>query len=154
MLLNCGFGEDSCEALGLQGDPTFHPKGDQSWSPFHWKDWYWSWNSNILAPWWVELTHLQRPWCWERLRAGEEEDNRGWDGWMASLTQWTWVWIKVRQLVVEEEAWHAVVHGVTKSRTRLSDWTELNWTLYYRLDGLNNRNFFSQFWRLGYPRSK
>ena len=40
-----------------------------------------------------ELTHWKSPWCWERLRAGEEGDNRGWDGWMASLTQWTWVWI-------------------------------------------------------------
>ena len=38
------------------------------------------------------LTHWKRPWCWERLRAGGEGDDRGWDGWMASLTQWTWVW--------------------------------------------------------------
>ena len=36
--------------------------------------------------------YLLRPWCWERLKAGEEGDNRGWDGWMASLTPWTWVW--------------------------------------------------------------
>ena len=41
---------------------------------------------------WEELTHWERPWCWERLRAKGEEDDRGWDGWMASLTQWTWVW--------------------------------------------------------------
>ena len=40
-----------------------------------------------------ELTHLGRPWGWERLRAGGEVDNRGWDGWMASRTQWTWVWV-------------------------------------------------------------
>ena len=40
-----------------------------------------------------ELTHLKRPWCWERLRTGGEGDDRGWDGWMASLTQWTWVWV-------------------------------------------------------------
>ena len=52
----------------------------------HWKDWYWSCNSNTLATWCEELTHLQRHWCWERLRAGGEGDNRGWDGWMASLT--------------------------------------------------------------------
>ena len=39
------------------------------------------------------LTHLRRPWFWERLRAGGEGDNRGWDGWMASSTQWTWVWV-------------------------------------------------------------
>ena len=52
----------------------------------------WSWNSNNLATLCEELTHLKRPWCWERLRAGAEEDDRGWDGWMALLTQWTWVW--------------------------------------------------------------
>ena len=46
-------------------------------------------NSNILATWCEELTHLKRPWCWERLKAGGEGDDRGWDGWMASPTQWT-----------------------------------------------------------------
>ena len=53
----------------------------------HWKDRCWSWNSNTLAPWCKELTHWKRPWCWERLKVGGEGDNRGWDGWMASLTQ-------------------------------------------------------------------
>ena len=53
----------------------------------HWKDWCWSWNSNILATWCKELTHLKRLWCWERLKSGGEGDNRGWDGWMASPTQ-------------------------------------------------------------------
>ena len=57
----------------------------------HWKDWCWSWNSNTLTTWCEELTHLKRPWCWERLRAGEGDD-RGWGGWMASLTRWTWIW--------------------------------------------------------------
>ena len=52
----------------------------------HWKDWYWSWNSNTLATWCEELTHLNRPWCWERLKAGAEGNNRWWNGWMASLT--------------------------------------------------------------------
>ena len=58
-------------------------------------------------------------------RQGKEGDDRGWDGWMASPTQWTWVWVDW-ELVTDREAWHAVVHGVTKSRTWLSDWTELN----------------------------
>ena len=57
------------------------------------EDWCWSWNSNTLAIWCKELTHWKRPWCWERLKAGGEEDDRGWDGWMASPTQWTWVWL-------------------------------------------------------------
>ena len=43
-----------------------------------------------------ELTQWKSPWCWERLKAGREGDNRGWDGWMASLTQWTWVWVDSR----------------------------------------------------------
>ena len=58
-----------------------------------WKDWCWSWNSNTLATWCEELTHLKRPWCWERLKAGWEEDSWGWGGWMTSPTQWTWVWV-------------------------------------------------------------
>jgi len=56
----------------------------------------WTWNSNTLATWYKELTLWKRPWCWERLKAGAEGDNRGWDGWMASMTQWTWVWINSR----------------------------------------------------------
>ena len=53
----------------------------------------WSQNSNTLTTWWEELPHLKRSWCWERLRAGGEGDDRGWDGWMALLTQWRWVWV-------------------------------------------------------------
>ena len=52
---------------------------------------------NTWAIWCEEPTHWKRPWCWERLRAGGEGDNRGWDGWMASLTQWTWVWASSRR---------------------------------------------------------
>ena len=49
-------------------------------------------NSNTLATWCEELTHLKRPWCWEGLKVEGEGNDRGWDGWMASLTQWTWAW--------------------------------------------------------------
>ena len=52
------------------------------------KDWCWSWSSNTLATW----CEWKRPWCWERLRARGEGGDRGWDDWMASPTQWTWVW--------------------------------------------------------------
>ena len=80
-----------------------------------------------LATWCEELTHLNRPWCWERLRVGGEGDDRGWDGWMASPTQWTWVWVDsgswwwrgmpgMLQFMGSQRGWH--------------DWvTELNWTL-------------------------
>ena len=57
------------------------------------KEWCWSWISSTLATSCKELTHWKRLWCWEWLGAGGEADNRGWDGWMASLTWWTWVWV-------------------------------------------------------------
>ena len=58
----------------------------------HWKDWCWSWNANTLATWCKELTHLKRPWCWERLKVRGEGYNRGWDGLLASPTRWTCIW--------------------------------------------------------------
>ena len=57
--------------------------------------WCWSWNSNTLATWCEELTHWKSPWCWVRWKV-EEGDDRGWDGWMASSIQWTWVWVNSR----------------------------------------------------------
>ena len=90
MLLNCGV-EDSWEFLGLPEDQT-----SQCWRKsvlnIHWKDWCWNWNSNTLATWCEELTHWKRLWFWERLKAGRKGGDRGWNGWMASPTRWTWVW--------------------------------------------------------------
>ena len=89
MLLSCGVGKDSWESLGLLGDPT-----SPFWRSalgFLWKEWCYSWNSSTLATSCEELTHWKRLWCWEGLGAGGEGDGRGWDGWMASLTWWTWV---------------------------------------------------------------
>ena len=59
----------------------------------YWTDWCWSWSSNTLATSCEELTHWKRLWCWEGLGTGVEGDDRGWDGWMASPTQWAWVWL-------------------------------------------------------------
>ena len=53
--------------------------------------------SSTLATWCEELTHWKTPWCWERLREGGEGGDRGWDGWMASLIQETWVWANSRR---------------------------------------------------------
>ena len=108
MLLNCGAGEDSWESL----------------VNIHWKDWCWSWNSNTLATWWEELTHWKRPWCWERLRAGGEGDDRGWDGWIASLTEWIWVWASSRSWWWTRKP--SVLQSVGSQRVG-HDWvTELN----------------------------
>ena len=79
----------------------------------------------IFATWCEELTHLKRPWYWERLKAGGEGDGRGWDGWMASPTQRTWVW-------VDSESWcwtgrPGMLRFIGSQRVR-HDWvTELNW---------------------------
>ena len=91
MLLNCGVGEDPWESLRQKGDQASQ-SSRKSTLNIHWKDW--CWNSNTLATWCIELTPWKRPWCWERLRAGGEEGDRGWNDWMASLTQRTWVWAK------------------------------------------------------------
>ena len=72
-----------------------------------------------------ELTHWKRPWCWERLKVGGEGDDRGWDGWMASLTWWTRI-EEAPGVGDGQGTLHAAVPGVRKSRTQLSDWTELN----------------------------
>ena len=95
MLLTCGVGEDFWESLGLQGDPT-SPFWRRSALGFLWKEWCWSWNSSTSATSCEELTHWKRLWSWEGLGAGGEGDDRGWDSWMASRTQWTWVWVNSR----------------------------------------------------------
>ena len=69
-----------------------HPKGNQSWI-FTGRTDVEAETPNTLTTWCEELTHWKRPWCWERLKAGGEADDRVWDGWVASLTQWTWVWV-------------------------------------------------------------
>ena len=69
---------------------TVHPKGDPSWIFIGRTDA--EAEAPILVTQCEELTHWKRPWCWESLKAGVEGDNRGWDGWMASPTQWTWIW--------------------------------------------------------------
>ena len=109
----------------LQGYPT-SPFWRRSTLGFLWKEWCLSWNSSTLATSCEELTHWKRLWCWEGLEAGGEGDDRGWDGWTASLTRWTWVWVNSRSW------WWTGRPGVLRfmgSQRVGHDWaSELNWT--------------------------
>ena len=131
MLLNRGIGENFSESLGLQRDQPVNPKGNQSWIFIGRTDA--EAETPILWPPDAKISHrkdLSAGKDWRQEEKGGEGNDRGWDGWMPSLTRWTWVMdmSKLQELVMDREARPAVVHGVAKSLTQLSDWTELNWT--------------------------
>ena len=122
MLLNCGVGEDSWESLDCKEIHPVHPKGNQSWifigrtdaeaeAPVFWPP---DANSIRKRPKLIgKDPDAGKDW-------GQEEKGRGWDGWMASLTQWTWVW-------ASSGRWWRTgkpgVPGVAKSRKQPSEWT-------------------------------
>ena len=115
-----------------------YPKGNQL--NIHWKDRCWISNSNTLATWCEKLTHWKRSWCWEGLKVGEGDD-RGWDGCMASPTQWTWVWVNCGSW------WWTGRPGVLQSVGSQwvgQDWvTELNSLLLSQFLSHNPAYFFS-----------
>ena len=92
-----------------------NPSGNQSWI-FIGRTWCWSWSSNTLATWFEILTDWKISWCWERLKAGGAGDDRGSNGWVASPSQWTWVWASP---------------GSCKDSdmTQWLNWTQLEWLL-------------------------
>ena len=102
---------------------------------------------NPLMSIWASLGewNWKRLWCWERLGAGGERDDRGWDGWMASLTRWMWVWVNSGRW------WWTGRSGVLRfmgSQTVRHDWvTELNWTeLETFLVATTTREYYWQVW--------
>ena len=102
--------------LDSKGIKPVNPKGNQSWIFIGRTD---AEAPIVLATWCEELTHWKRPWCWERLKAEGEGEDRGRDGWMASPTQWTWVWASSGRW------WRTQNPGMLQSmsQTWLSNWT-------------------------------
>ena len=102
------------------------------------------WNSSTLATSWEELTHWKRLWCWEVLGARGEGDDRGWDGWMASPTRWTWVSVNSRSW------WWTGRPGVLRfmgSQRVGRDWaTDLIWSETFV--GVGSMPFFFFFYPL------
>ena len=128
MLLNCGVGEDFESPLDWKEIQPIHPKGNQSLEALILAHLMLKLKLQFLPTWCEELTHWLRPWCWARLKAGGEEDDRGWDGWMASPTRWTWVWAS------SGSWWWAGKPGMVQSmglqRVRHEWATELNWIFH------------------------
>ena len=117
------------------------------WKPvlnIHWKDWYWSWNSNTLATWCEELTHLKGPDAgkhWRREEKGTTEDEMvGWQHWLNGHEL-----SKLREMVMDREAWRAAVHG-----NALNDWTELSPKLTNHHDHLEKQNYFTNLISLNF----
>ena len=117
-----------------------HPKGNQSWMFTGRTDA----EAETLILWPPDAKNWliwKDPWCWVRLKVEREGDDRGWDGWMVSLTQWAWVWVN------SGSCWWTGRPSVLQSmglqsRTRLSNWTELNWIFYISIRGVQGLSNF------------
>ena len=117
-----------------------HSKGDQSWVFIGRTDI--EAETPVLWPPDAKSWLIGKDWCWDGLGAGGEGDDRGWDSWMASLTRWTWVWVNSGSWWWTGRPGVLRSMGVAKIRTRLSDWTELNW----RLCQGSVLSYCSEFW--------
>ena len=135
MLLKCGVGEDSFESLGLQ-DQSILKEISLEYSLeglvlklklYYFGHLMWR-NDSLEKTLMLGKTEGRRRKGWQR----------GWEGCMASPTWWTWVWESSRSWWMDKETWHTSVHGVAKSPTQMSDWTELN---YFIVDDSQAQEF-------------
>ena len=117
----CGAREDSRESLGLQGDQSSQSQRKSTLN-IHWKDWCWSWNSNILATHWEEPTHWKRPSLMLGKIEGESRGQQRMRRLYGMTKSMDLNLSKLWEIVEEREAWWATVHGVTNSQTWLTDW--------------------------------
>ena len=139
---NCVLKKTLGSPLDCKETPPVHPKGDQSWVFIGKTDV--EAETPIFWPPDVELTHLKRPWCWERSRAGREGDDRGCGGWMASLTQWTWVWVNLGVGDGQGGLACCSAWGLNESdSTEQLNWTELNWML-------SGNSLLTKHWKVFY----
>ena len=120
-----------------------HSKGDQPWDFFGGNDA--KAETPVLFYLMEELTHWKRLWCWEGLGAGGEGDDRGWDGWMASPTQWTWVWVNSGSWWWTERP--SMLQSMGSQRLR-HDWaTELNSPGVYRIVYTSDMQMTPPLWQ-------
>ena len=122
---NCGAGEDSWASFGQQEIKPVNLKGNQLWILIGRTDD--EAEAPILWPPDAKSCRLigKDPDAEERLRRGGEVGDKGWDDCMTSLIQPTGVWTNSRRYRLGSKVWHAAVHGVTKLRTGLSNWTTI-----------------------------